>query len=150
MQRFESCRLELRVLAISILECRCSNPAASASQPVSNASHMKIAQKPRTKHQTRPAWGNKAPKRKEGPGVVADARAFPPVPCAEPIACTVKSASAFADFDTRSSGVAPSYPELPEQSHLADSMLHDLITAILVAIAAVIASGLLDRIWDTI
>ena len=41
-------------------------------------------------------------------------------------------------------------PELPEQSHVADSMLHDLITAILVAIAAVIASGLLDRIWDTL
>jgi hypothetical protein len=37
MQRFESCRLELRVLAISILECRCSNPAASTSQSVSNA-----------------------------------------------------------------------------------------------------------------
>jgi hypothetical protein len=32
MQRFESCRLELRVLAIPILECRCSNPAASARQ----------------------------------------------------------------------------------------------------------------------
>jgi hypothetical protein len=47
MQRFESCRLELRVLAIPILECRCSNPAASASQSVSNASHMKVAQKPR-------------------------------------------------------------------------------------------------------
>ena len=41
-------------------------------------------------------------------------------------------------------------PGLPEQSHVADSMLHDLITAILVAIAAVIASGLLDRIWDTL
>ena len=41
-------------------------------------------------------------------------------------------------------------PELPEQSHVADSILHDLITAILVAIAAVIASGLLDRIWDTL
>jgi hypothetical protein len=47
MQRFESCRLELRVLAIPILECRCSNPAASASQSVSNASHMKVAQKSR-------------------------------------------------------------------------------------------------------
>ena len=33
---------------------------------------------------------------------------------------------------------------------MADSMLHDLITGILVAIAAVIASGLLDRIWDTL
>ena len=31
MQRFESCRLELEVLAIPILECRCSNPAAPAS-----------------------------------------------------------------------------------------------------------------------
>ena len=41
-------------------------------------------------------------------------------------------------------------PEPPEQSYVADSMLHDLITAILVAIAAVIASGLLDRIWDTL
>jgi hypothetical protein len=40
--------------------------------------------------------------------------------------------------------------ELPEQSHVADSILHDLITAILVAIAAVIASGLLDPIWDTL
>jgi len=47
MQSFESCRPKLRVLAISILECRCSNPAASASQSVSNASHMKVAQKPR-------------------------------------------------------------------------------------------------------
>jgi hypothetical protein len=37
MQRFESCRLELRVLAISILECRCSNPAAPTGQSVSNA-----------------------------------------------------------------------------------------------------------------
>ncbi len=37
MQRFESCRLELRVLAIPILECRCSNPAASTGQSVSNA-----------------------------------------------------------------------------------------------------------------
>jgi hypothetical protein len=33
--------------ACPILECRCSNPAASASQSVSNASHMKVAQKPR-------------------------------------------------------------------------------------------------------
>jgi hypothetical protein len=41
-------------------------------------------------------------------------------------------------------------PGPPEQSHVADSMLHDLITAILVATAAVIASGLLDRIWDTL
>jgi hypothetical protein len=37
MQRFESCRLELRVLAISILECRCSNPAASTGRSASNA-----------------------------------------------------------------------------------------------------------------
>jgi hypothetical protein len=44
MQSFESCRPKLRVLAISILECRCSNPAASASQSVSNASQMKVAQ----------------------------------------------------------------------------------------------------------
>ena len=29
---------------------------------------------------------------------------FPSAPCAEPIARTVKSASAFADFDTGSSG----------------------------------------------
>jgi hypothetical protein len=29
-------------------------------------------------------------------------------------------------------------------------MLNDLITAVLVAFAAVIASGLLDRIWDVL
>jgi hypothetical protein len=38
---------ELRVLANSILRCSGSNPAAPASQSVSNASHMKVAQKPR-------------------------------------------------------------------------------------------------------
>jgi hypothetical protein len=32
--------------------------------------------------------------------------------------------------------------------HVASDVLHDLITSILVAVAAVIASGLLDRVWD--
>ena len=41
-------------------------------------------------------------------------------------------------------------PEPPEQSHVADNMLHDLITVVLVATTAVVASGLLDRIWDTL
>jgi hypothetical protein len=39
---------------------------------------------------------------------------------------------------------------LPPPRHVADTMLHDLITAILVATAAVIASSLLDRIWDAL
>jgi hypothetical protein len=38
----------------------------------------------------------------------------------------------------------------PQQGHMPDSMVHDLITAILVATGAVIASNLLDRIWDTL
>jgi hypothetical protein len=38
---------ELRVSANSILRCSGSNPAAPASQSVSNASLMKVAQKPR-------------------------------------------------------------------------------------------------------
>jgi hypothetical protein len=41
-------------------------------------------------------------------------------------------------------------PILPPPRHVADTMLHDLITAILVATAAVIASSLLDRIWDAL
>jgi hypothetical protein len=32
--------------------------------------------------------------------------------------------------------------------HLASDLLNDLVTAVLVALAAVIASGLLDRIWE--
>lgn len=32
--------------------------------------------------------------------------------------------------------------------HVASDVLHDLITSILVAVAAVIASGLLERVWD--
>ena len=72
------------------------------------------------------------------------------MPCAEPIACTVKSASALLTLIPGAAELPLPNPELPEQSHVADSMLHDLITAILVAIAAVIASGLLDRIWDTL
>jgi hypothetical protein len=36
------------------------------------------------------------------------------------------------------------------QRHIAGTVLHDLITAVLVALAAVIASGLLDRIWDAL
>jgi hypothetical protein len=34
--------------------------------------------------------------------------------------------------------------------HVASDVLHDLITSILVAITAVIASGLLDRVWDAL
>ena len=34
--------------------------------------------------------------------------------------------------------------------HLASDLLNDLVTAVLVALAAVIASGLLDRIWDAL
>jgi hypothetical protein len=37
-------------------------------------------------------------------------------------------------------------PEVPEQSHVADTMLHDLITAILVAAIAIVASSLLDAL----
>ena len=40
----------------------------------------------------------------------------------------------------------PLYPAAPRRRR----MLHDLITAILVATAAVIASSLLDRIWDAL
>ena len=80
---------------------------------------------------------------------MADARALSSDAMRRTNSLHVKSASAFADSDARSS-VALSNPEPPEQSHVADSMLHDLITAILVATAAVIASGLLDRIWDTL
>ena len=34
--------------------------------------------------------------------------------------------------------------------HVASDVLHDLITAFLVAVAAIIASGLLNRIWDAL
>jgi hypothetical protein len=34
--------------------------------------------------------------------------------------------------------------------HLASDALNDLVIAVLVALAAVIASGLLDRIWDAL
>ena len=34
--------------------------------------------------------------------------------------------------------------------HLASEVLSDLVTAVLVALAAVIASRLLDRIWDAL
>jgi hypothetical protein len=34
--------------------------------------------------------------------------------------------------------------------HLASEVLSDLVTAVLVALAAVIASGVLDRIWDAL
>lgn len=34
--------------------------------------------------------------------------------------------------------------------HLASEVLSDLVTAVLVALAAVIASCLLDRIWDAL
>ena len=34
--------------------------------------------------------------------------------------------------------------------HLASDVVNDLVTAFLVALAAVIASGLLDRIWDAL
>lgn len=34
--------------------------------------------------------------------------------------------------------------------HVASDVLHDLITAFLVAVAALAASGLLDRIWDAL
>jgi hypothetical protein len=34
--------------------------------------------------------------------------------------------------------------------HVASDVLHDLITAFLVAVAALTASGLLDRIWDAL
>jgi hypothetical protein len=34
--------------------------------------------------------------------------------------------------------------------HLAGDVVSDLVTAVLVALAAVIASGLLDRIWDAL
>ena len=40
-------RPDLRSSAELISRCRGSNPAASTSQSVSNASHMKVAQKPR-------------------------------------------------------------------------------------------------------
>ena len=33
---------------------------------------------------------------------------------------------------------------------IASDVLNDLITSVLVALAAVIASGLLDRIWDAL
>jgi hypothetical protein len=36
------------------------------------------------------------------------------------------------------------------QRHVADNMVHDLMKAILVATGAVIASNLLDRIWQTL
>jgi hypothetical protein len=44
---FDFSRPELRVLANLILRCSGSNPAAPTSQSVSNASNMKVAQKPR-------------------------------------------------------------------------------------------------------
>jgi hypothetical protein len=34
--------------------------------------------------------------------------------------------------------------------HMANDVLSDLITAFLVAVAAVIASGLLTRVWDAL
>jgi hypothetical protein len=34
--------------------------------------------------------------------------------------------------------------------HTADEVLHDLIIAFLVAIAAVITSGILDRVWEAL
>jgi len=34
--------------------------------------------------------------------------------------------------------------------HVASDVLHDLITAFLVAVAALTAPGLLDRIWDAL
>jgi hypothetical protein len=34
--------------------------------------------------------------------------------------------------------------------HLASDVMSDLVIAVLVALAAVIASGLVDRIWDTL
>jgi hypothetical protein len=34
--------------------------------------------------------------------------------------------------------------------HAASDVLNDLIISILVAIAAVLASGLLDRVWDAL
>ena len=65
-------------------------------------------------------------------------------------ACAAAAVSALLTLIPGAAELPLPNPELPEQSHVADSMLHDLITAILVAIAAVIASGLLDRIWDTL
>jgi hypothetical protein len=47
MQRFESRSPRLESWRISIPKCGGSNPAASASQSVSNPSHMKVVQKPR-------------------------------------------------------------------------------------------------------
>ena len=34
--------------------------------------------------------------------------------------------------------------------HIASDVLNDLIIAVLVAIAAVITSGLLDRVWEAV
>jgi hypothetical protein len=34
--------------------------------------------------------------------------------------------------------------------HVASDVMHDLVTAVLVALAAIIASGPLDRIWDAL
>ena len=34
--------------------------------------------------------------------------------------------------------------------HVASDVLHDLLTAFLVAVGALTASGLLDRIWDAL
>ena len=67
---------------------------------------------------------------------------FPPVPCAEPTACTVRVPQRLLALIPGAAEMPLPNPEAPEQSHVADSMLHALITAILVATGAVIASSL--------
>jgi hypothetical protein len=45
-------------------------------------------------------------------------------------------------------GLSASWENSMNNRHVASDVLHDLITSILVAVAAVIASGLLERVWD--